>query len=119
MKSLLVVILVGVVAYTTYAISSVALTASEKDPDGSTTLRVKVLDASEEVVTNASVSVRSDDGQIATTKTVADTSSSYLFKLPVGGYDVVATTEGGRVASQSVILKSGQVQQVTLTPLER
>src|SRR3989344_9159482 len=118
MKQLLIVALVVMVAWMTKVSTEAGLSADQNSVNA--TIRVVVVDeSSKSFLDTATVSVRSEASNYATLATQANTEQSYIFHVkPDAAYDVVATTKG-KIASQSVIPKSGEVVKLTLTPLVR
>ncbi len=119
MKNVLIVVLVVLVSYLTWAFRGAIYADETTSGTNSAVLRVKVVNETGESATSATVNVRSEDGEFAVTSTEADNTGSYIFKVNSEiSYDVVATVEG-KVASQSVTLTPSQVLLLTLTPIAR
>lgn len=116
MKQALLVVLVLMVSYLTWAFRGAiyADQATTKVPTG--VIRVTVADDTAQAVSDATVTIRSESGKYATTVNAADSTAAYVFQVNTNeAYDIVATIPG-KVASQTVALEPSQILELTLVP---
>lgn len=118
MKHFFLVLLIVVTAWGSYWFLQAGLSADETKGQNTGVIRVTVVDEDNERLRPATVSVRSSDGKIATTVTVPDaTTQDYLFQLPNGTYDIVATASESRIGSLAIDLGIGQIIAATIAPI--